>query len=88
MKGRRKMLRTDLPEIITATLPGPKAQAVIDRRAEAVPSAIRCAYPLVIEKGEGAMIQDVDCLLYTSEDGIYRRFWRQREAAIGWRLRQ
>lgn len=54
------MLRTDLPEIITATLPGPKAQAVIDRRAEAVPSAIRCAYPLVIEKGEGAMIQDVD----------------------------
>lgn len=57
---KEKMLRTDLPEIITATLPGPKAQAVIDRRAEAVPSAIRCAYPLVIEKGEGAMIQDVD----------------------------
>lgn len=22
------------------------------------------------------------------EDGIYRRFWKQREAAIGWRLRQ
>ena len=26
------MLRTDLPEIITETLPGPKAQAIIDRR--------------------------------------------------------
>ena len=25
------MLRTDLPEIITETLPGPKAQAIIDR---------------------------------------------------------
>ena len=26
------MLRTDLPEIITETLPGPKAKAVIERR--------------------------------------------------------
>ena len=54
------MLRTDLPEIITETLPGPKAQAIIDRRAQAVPNAIRCGYPVVIERGEGAMIEDVD----------------------------
>ena len=54
------MLRTDLPKIITETLPGPKAQAVIDRREAAVPSAIRCSYPVVIERGEGAMIEDVD----------------------------
>ena len=54
------MLRTDLPEIITETLPGPKAAEVIKRREKAVPSAIRCAYPVVIDKGEGAMIQDVD----------------------------
>jgi len=54
------MLRTDLPEIITETLPGPKAQAIIDRRAAATPSAIRCTYPVVIERGEGAMIEDVD----------------------------
>lgn len=54
------MLRTDLPKIITETLPGPKAQAIIDRRAAAVPSAIRCSYPVVIERGEGAMIEDVD----------------------------
>lgn len=54
------MLRTDLPKIITDTLPGPKAQEVIARRAKAVPSAIRCAYPVVIERGEGAMIEDVD----------------------------
>lgn len=54
------MLRTDLPEIITETLPGPKAQAIIDRREAVNPSAIKCIYPVVIEKGEGAMIQDVD----------------------------
>lgn len=54
------MLRTDLPEIITDTLPGPKAEALIERRNQAVPSAIRCGYPVVIERGEGAMIQDVD----------------------------
>ena len=54
------MLRTDLPEIITESLPGPKAKKVIDRRKEAVPAAVGCSYPVVIEKGEGAMIQDVD----------------------------
>ena len=54
------MLRTDLPEIITETLPGPKAQKMIDRRNAVVPSAIRCGYPVVIERGEGAMIEDVD----------------------------
>ncbi len=54
------MLRLDLPEIITETLPGPKAQEIIDRRANAVPDAIRCGYPVVIARGEGAMIEDVD----------------------------
>ena len=54
------MLRTDLPEIITNTLPGPKAQMMIERRKNAIPTAIRCAYPVVIERGEGAMLEDVD----------------------------
>ena len=54
------MLRDSLPEIITETLPGPKAQALIDRRNAATPKPIGCAYPVVIERGEGAMIQDVD----------------------------
>ena len=54
------MLREELPKIITKTLPGPKAAKVIERRAEAVPSAIKCVYPVVIERGEGAMIEDVD----------------------------
>lgn len=54
------MLRTDLPEIITETLPGPKARAMIERRAAATPKAIGCPYPVVIKRGEGAMIEDVD----------------------------
>lgn len=54
------MLRISLPEIVTPTLPGPKAKALIDRRAQAVPSAIRCVYPVAIARGEGAMIEDVD----------------------------
>lgn len=54
------MLRTDLPEIISDVLPGPKAREVIARRAAAVPDAIRCGYPVVMDHAEGAMIEDVD----------------------------
>lgn len=53
-------LRTALPEIKTAALPGPKAAAIIKRREEAIPGAIRCVYPCVMERAEGAMIEDVD----------------------------
>ncbi|MGN0322331.1 MAG: 4-aminobutyrate--2-oxoglutarate transaminase [Oliverpabstia sp.] len=54
------MLREDLPKIVTETLPGPKAQAIIDRRSKAIPAAIRCGYPVVMDHAEGAMIEDVD----------------------------
>lgn len=54
------MLREALPEIVTETLPGPKAQEIISRREKAVPSAIRCGYPVVMKRAEGAMIEDVD----------------------------
>ncbi len=46
------MLRDALPKIITP-LPGPKAKAIIDRRAKAMPNAIKCGYPCVIKKGQG-----------------------------------
>lgn len=54
------MLKDALPKIVTETLPGPKAAAIIERRKAATPKAIGCAYPVVIERGEGAMIEDVD----------------------------
>ncbi len=53
------MLRDSLPKIIT-TLPGPEAKKVIERREKAMPGAIRCGYPCVIKRGEGAMFEDVD----------------------------
>jgi len=53
------MLKNALPNIITP-LPGPKAKAIIDRRNDAMPDGIRCAYPCVIRRGEGAMFEDVD----------------------------
>lgn len=53
------MLKNALPNIITP-LPGPKAKAVIERRAQAMPSAIKSVYPCVISRGEGAMLEDLD----------------------------
>ena len=52
-------LRESLPKVITE-LPGPAAKAILDRRSEAIPAAIRPLYPIVIKRGEGAMIEDVD----------------------------
>ena len=52
-------LRESLPKIITE-LPGPKAREVLARRSEVMPAAIRPLYPIVIGRGEGAMIEDVD----------------------------
>lgn len=54
------MLRTELPRIITETVPGPKAHVVIRERKENIPNAIKCLYPVVIKRGEDAMIEDVD----------------------------
>ena len=54
------MLKDALPKIITDTLPGPKAKENLKRREAAIPSAIRCIYPVVIKRGEGAMLEDVD----------------------------
>ncbi len=53
------MLKNALPKVVTA-LPGPKASEIIARREKAVPNAIKCAYPCVIARGEGAMFEDVD----------------------------
>jgi len=52
-------VRSDFPNLVTP-LPGPRARAVIERDAQVLsPSYTRC-YPLVAERGEGAMVEDVD----------------------------
>ena len=47
------------PSLKTA-LPGPKAQAIIERDAQAVSPSYTRDYPLVIARGEGALVEDVD----------------------------
>ncbi|MEA4816338.1 MAG: aspartate aminotransferase family protein [Lachnospiraceae bacterium] len=54
------MLKYALPKISTDKLPGPKAAEIIKRRENIVPNSIRCIYPCVIKRAEGAMIEDVD----------------------------
>src|ERR1700691_2530421 len=52
-------VRPDLPNLITA-LPGPTARAIIGRdRAVLSPSYTR-GYPLVVKRGQGAIIEDID----------------------------
>jgi 4-aminobutyrate aminotransferase len=50
---------TNSPEIRT-TLPGPRAAAIIERDRHAVSPSYTRGYPLVIERGSGAMVEDVD----------------------------
>src|SRR5947209_3087207 len=52
-----------VPDIQTA-LPGPKAQELLERDALYVSPSYTRVYPLVVERGSGAVIQDVDGNLY------------------------
>ncbi len=45
---------------IRTPLPGPKAKAIIDKDATFVSPSYTRDYPLVIAKGEGAIVEDVD----------------------------
>ena len=47
------------PDIKTA-LPGPKARAIIEKDAKFVSPSYTRDYPLVIARGEGAVVEDVD----------------------------
>jgi 4-aminobutyrate aminotransferase len=47
------------PRIVTPP-PGPKAQAIVDRDAAWTSSCYIKEYPLVIDRGSGAMVEDVD----------------------------
>ena len=50
---------TNTPQIKTP-LPGPKAQAIIARDKAVVSPSYTRGYPFVIERGSGAMVEDVD----------------------------
>jgi 4-aminobutyrate aminotransferase len=52
-------VNTNLPHLVTA-LPGPKAAEIIHRDQALLSPSYTRAYPLVIERGEGAIVEDVD----------------------------
>ena len=52
-------IANDAPRIQTA-LPGPKAKAIIERDARFVSPSYTRGYPLVMDRGYGAMVEDVD----------------------------
>ena len=47
------------PALKTA-LPGPRAKALIERDAKVVSTSYTRDYPLVMARGEGALVEDVD----------------------------
>src|SRR6516164_6477216 len=49
---------------VRTPLPGPKAQALLERDARFVSPSYTRIYPLVVERGSGAVIQDVDGNLF------------------------
>ena len=59
MVSSREEVRSDLPSIL-GPLPGPRARAVIERDREFVSPSYTRPYPLVVEKGERAIVEDVD----------------------------
>jgi 4-aminobutyrate aminotransferase len=54
-----EQVRPDLPSL-TGPLPGPRARGIIERDARVISPSYTRGYPLVAEKGEGAIVEDVD----------------------------
>lgn len=59
MDTRTPAFRADLPSI-PGPLPGPKARQVIERDRETLSPSYTRSYPLVADRGQGAMVTDVD----------------------------
>ena len=58
-RGGRSPGSRDYPRILTAP-PGPKARAVIERDARVASTSYIKEYPLVVARGEGVVVEDVD----------------------------
>lgn len=56
---QREAVRPDLPHLVTP-VPGPRAQRIIERDSQVVSPSYTRSYPLVAERGEGAIVEDVD----------------------------
>jgi len=52
-------VRLDLPHLITS-LPGPRAKTIVERDRNVLSPSYTRDYPLVVDHGDGAVIEDVD----------------------------
>ncbi|HZT29581.1 MAG TPA: acetyl ornithine aminotransferase family protein [Bryobacteraceae bacterium] len=59
MNKNLETVRPDLP-LVMGELPGPRAQEVIARDRRVVSPSYTRSYPLVAQRGEGAIVEDVD----------------------------
>jgi 4-aminobutyrate aminotransferase len=59
MSKAMDQIRLDLPHL-SGRVPGPRARAIIERDASVVSPSYTRGYPLAVESGEGAIVQDVD----------------------------
>jgi len=55
----RLAMASGLPNLVTP-VPGPKAKAIIERDAHFISPSYTRSYPLVVSRGEGAIVEDVD----------------------------
>ncbi len=63
MSSKSTLETAKLPRIITS-LPGPKAQAIVDRDSQFVSPSYTRTYPLAVQRGRGAMLEDADGNLF------------------------
>ena len=63
MSKTESILEAKLPVLKTA-LPGPNARRIIDGDARLISPSYTRSYPLVIRRGRGAMVEDVDGNLF------------------------
>src|ERR1700686_2799645 len=59
MKSTLDAVRPDLPAI-HCPLPGPRAQAIIERDHKVLSPSYTRPYPLAVSRGEGAIVEDLD----------------------------
>ncbi|MCI0337461.1 MAG: acetyl ornithine aminotransferase family protein [Acidobacteria bacterium] len=59
MKGKAELKTAKLP-VLNTQLPGPNAKDIIARDSRFISPSYTRSYPLVIKRGRGAMIEDVD----------------------------
>ena len=59
MKSTLEAVHPDLP-MLHGPLPGPRARQVIERDQKVISPSYTRPYPLVVSRGQGAMVEDVD----------------------------